>query len=69
MSRSNPPTTPKRIRTVYFWTEKQIDDAKKSADELYNYFNKSVDKNRPKLSADQKKWIKLTNEIAEKASR
>jgi len=35
---TNPLTTPKRIRTVYFWTKKQIDEAKAEAERLYNYF-------------------------------
>lgn len=31
-------TASKRIRTVSFWTKKQIDEAKAEAERLYNYF-------------------------------
>jgi general stress protein 26 len=64
-------TENKRIRTVYFWTKKQLDDAKESAEELYKYFQggEAPSIEQPKLSADQIKWIKLTSEIAEKAGR
>ena len=36
-------TTSKRIRTVYFWTKKQIDEAKEEAERLYNYFRSKTD--------------------------
>ena len=35
--------TSKRIRTVYFWTKKQIDEAKTEAERLYNYFRGASD--------------------------
>lgn len=31
-------TTSKRIRTVYFWTKKQLDEARRSAMKLAIYF-------------------------------